>query len=92
MKYRDDTFNLNPGDSLFIYTDGVTEATNAFGERFFGERLLTALNEVKDQKPEDILRHMKGRIDEFVDGAPQFDDLTMLAVTYRGKCGEEKNR
>ena len=87
MKYRDDTFTLSPGDSLFIYTDGATEATNASGERFFGERLLAALNEVKDGKPEEILEHMKARIDAFVDGAPQFDDLTMLAVTYHGRAG-----
>ena len=76
---------LKPGDTIFIYTDGVTEATNASGERFYNDRLLAALNEVKDRSPEEMVTHMKERVDAFVGTAPQFDDLTMLAITYRGK-------
>ena len=85
MKYKDDSFVLKPGDTIFIYTDGVTEATNASGERFYNDRLLDALNEVKDRSPEEMVTHMKERVDAFVGTAPQFDDLTMLAITYRGK-------
>lgn len=89
MKYTDDTFTMEPGGTVFIYTDGVTEATNAGGERFYNDRLLAALNEAKDKAPREMISHMKMRIDEFVGEAPQFDDLTMLAVTYHGKRSGE---
>ena len=89
-KYTDDSFTLRPGDMIFIYTDGVTEATNAAGERFYNDRLLEALNEVRDKDPKEVIRHMKEKVDEFVDGASQFDDLTMLAVKYHGKEAEER--
>ena len=85
MKYSEDSFTLEKGDTIFIYTDGVTEATDLRGERFYTDRLIEALNEAAGDKPEEILTHVKQKIDEFVDGAPQFDDLTMLAVTYYGK-------
>ncbi len=84
MKYKDDAFTLEPGGTIFIYTDGVTEATNASGERFYNDRLLEALNAVKYKEPKEMISYMKDKIDEFVDEAPQFDDLTMLAVTYHG--------
>ncbi len=85
IKQEDDTFTMRPGSTLFIYTDGVTEATDTEDERFYDDRLASALNEAKDKKPEEILAHVKERIDEFIKGAPQYDDLTMLAITYNGK-------
>ena len=90
MKYVDDTFTMEPGDTLFVYTDGVTEATNASGERFYNNRLLAALNESKGRESIEIVHHMKERIDEFVSEAPQFDDLTMLAIIYHGKQMENE--
>ena len=85
MKYEDDTFTMKKGSTLFIYTDGATEATDTEGERFYDERLANALNEAKDKEPKEILEHVKERIDQFIKGAPQYDDLTMLAITYHGK-------
>ena len=90
MKYQDDTFTLEAGGMIFIYTDGVTEATNAAGERFYNDRLLAALNEARDKEPKEVISIVKDKIDEFVDGADQFDDLTMLAVSYQGSIAEEQ--
>lgn len=90
MKYQDDTFTLEPGGMIFIYTDGVTEATNAEGERFYNDRLLAALNEAKDNEPKEVISIMKDKVDEFVNGADQFDDLTMLAVTYHGNKAQDQ--
>ena len=84
MRYRDDEFDLHPGDILFVYTDGVSEATNGDGVRYGTNRMLTALNEAGDQNPEELLKAVRKDVDVFVKTAPQFDDLTMLAVRYLG--------
>ena len=75
---------LSPGDSIFIYTDGVPEATNTNGELFGTERMVQALNEKEDAAPDELLSHVKTRVDEFEGDAPQFDDLTMLGVKWLG--------
>ena len=87
MKFREHEFEMNPGDSLFVYTDGVPEATNAQNELFGTERMLDALNSVTDPSNEELLKNVKKCVDEFVGDAPQFDDLTMLGMTYYGKEG-----
>ena len=87
MKFREHEFEMNPGDSLFVYTDGVPEATNAQNELFGTERMLDALNSVTDPSNEEVLKNVKKCVDEFVGDAPQFDDLTMLGMTYYGKEG-----
>ena len=75
---------LAPGDAVFQYTDGVTEATDE-KKRLFGEdRLLEALNASRAETPEALLPYLRGKIDAFVKAAPQFDDITMLALLYRG--------
>ncbi|MBQ9061393.1 MAG: SpoIIE family protein phosphatase [Eubacterium sp.] len=84
MKYRDYEIHLNPGDTLFIYTDGVTEATNAENELFGTERLLSTLNEMRTGSSRDILNHVHENIGRFVLDAPQFDDITMLSLRYNG--------
>ena len=71
---------LKPGDTLFLYTDGVPEATNARREFFGMNRMLDALNRDPQADPEQLLSHVKASVDEFVGDAPQFDDLTMLAL------------
>jgi sigma-B regulation protein RsbU (phosphoserine phosphatase) len=85
MTFKERTFRLDPGDSLFVYTDGVTEATNGDVKLFGEERLISALNMNSSADPGEILSSVKTSIDEFVGDAPQFDDITMLAFRYNGK-------
>ncbi len=89
IKFRDQEIQLNPGDSLFVYTDGVTEATNANGELFGEQRLIESLNKDDKASVSDVLRIVKEDVDEFVGSAPQFDDLTMLSFRYYGKEGHQ---
>ena len=84
IRFREHEFELHPGDSLFVYTDGVTEATNAEKELFGNERLLEALNRDPDANPEQILSNVRNGIDTFVKDAEQFDDITMLCLKYLG--------
>ncbi|MBR4331827.1 MAG: serine/threonine-protein phosphatase [Clostridia bacterium] len=84
MKYKEYEFTLNAGDKLFLYTDGVPEATNAEEKLFGKERMLEALNAVKDETPQGVLKGVRRSVDGFVQQAEQFDDLTMLCVVYRG--------
>ncbi len=85
VRYREYELQLRPGDRLFVYTDGVPEATAADGGMFGVERMLAALNETKDAGPEQILRNVRRAVDDTVQGAEQFDDLTMLCLEYKGK-------
>ena len=84
IRFREHEFELHPGDSLFVYTDGVTEATNAEKELFGNERLLEALNRDPDANTEQILSNVRNGIDTFVKDAEQFDDITMLCLKYLG--------
>ena len=84
MKYKEYEFTLNAGDKLFLYTDGVPEATNAEEKLFGKERMLEALNAVKNETPQGVLKGVRRSVDGFVQQAEQFDDLTMLCVVYRG--------
>ncbi len=88
IRFREHEFELHPGDSLFVYTDGVTEATNARNELFGNKRMLLALNENPNANPETLLRTVRKHIDGFVGNAPQFDDITMLGLRYFGSEGE----
>ncbi|OPZ35821.1 MAG: Phosphoserine phosphatase RsbU [Tenericutes bacterium ADurb.BinA155] len=78
-KYVDEKITLNLGDTLFVYTDGVTEATSSNNELFGEDRLLATLNAHQDAIPRELLPSVKASIDAFVGSAPQFDDITMLA-------------
>ena len=80
MIYQEYEFTLEKGGTLFLYTDGVPEATNARDELFETDRMLAALNQDPNATPEQLLKNMKAAVDEFVGDAPQFDDLTMLAI------------
>ncbi len=84
MRFREHSFQLNPGDSLFVYTDGVAEATNAENELFGNERMLDALNVDPEAKPEAVLSNVMQGINAFVANAEQFDDITMLCLKYNG--------
>ena len=84
LRYKDFSFSLKPGDKLFVFTDGVTEATSSDMELFGNDRLIQALNENAAGSPESILNGVKNAVDAFVGDAEQFDDLTMLCLEYRG--------
>ena len=83
-KHENRVFELQPGDCVFVYTDGVTEATNGAGKRFGEERLAETLNRYPDAEPEALIRHVRGAVDLFAGGAEQFDDITMLCFRYFG--------
>ena len=85
IKYKEYELQLDPGDKLFVYTDGVLEARGAGKEQFGTERLLAALNGNRDADPEQTLKNVRGAVDGFVKDAEQFDDITMLCLEYRGK-------
>jgi len=85
LPFEQHEFELHPGDILFVHTDGVTEATDAENELYGPERLVEALNSRIEEDPEKILSNVKANIDAFVKEAPQFDDITMLALCWHGK-------
>ncbi len=84
IRFREHEFELHPGDSLFVYTDGVAEATNSRNELFGTDRMLDALNREPEAQPKDMLKNVKNAVDAFVGEAPQFDDITMLGFNYYG--------
>ena len=86
IRYKEYELQINPGDRLFLYTDGVPEATDADKELFGTERMIRALNEQKDREPEEVLNGVRRAVDSFVKDAEQFDDLTMLCLAYRGNA------
>ena len=84
MKYREYELQLEPGAKLFLYTDGVPEATDAENRMFGIERMLAALNIEPAASPERLLENVRLAVDGFVSDAEQFDDLTMLCLEYKG--------
>ena len=84
VKYKLQELQLEPGDVVFLYTDGVTEATNVSNELYGMDRLVEALNTCAGTAEKHILSTVRGSVDTFVGSAPQFDDLTMLSITYNG--------
>ncbi len=83
-RYKEYELTLRPGARLFLYTDGLTEATNAANDLFGTDRMLIALNKDPDATPEQVLAIVSTDIDNFVKEAEQFDDLTMLCLQYNG--------
>lgn len=84
MQYKEGEFHLQAGDRIFLYTDGIPEATNAENEQYGSQRLEMALNLNKDSEPKKLLAQIKADMDQFVGEAPQFDDITMLCLEYWG--------
>ena len=91
VRYREGSITLEDGDRLFLYTDGVTEATNADKELFGEERLKAALDSVGNAPIRDMLIFVKEQIDGFVGDAEQFDDITMLGIEYTPTKGGNTN-
>ncbi|MCR5089880.1 MAG: PP2C family protein-serine/threonine phosphatase [Oscillospiraceae bacterium] len=87
IPFRQHEFQMNPGDSLFVYTDGIAEATNEKQELYGTDRMLEALNRDPDAQPEQVLGNVAHDISRFVAGADQFDDMTMLCFRYQGPSG-----
>ena len=85
VQYKHSTITMEPGDKLYLYTDGITEAQKIDEEMYGKERLLKCLNLHKDLSPKESLAAVKADVDEFVNGAEQFDDITMMMVQYIGK-------
>ena len=84
LKFRQYEFVLNPGDMIYLYTDGVAEATNSNYELYGTDRMIEALNRIKNESAEEVLLSMKNAVDSFTGEAPQFDDITMLCLKYYG--------
>ena len=86
IKYREQTLQLEHGDILFLYTDGVTEATDAGNQLFGNDRLLQTLSRTFSTDMEgcrEVCVTVKEDLDRFVGEAPQFDDITMLCLYYK---------
>ncbi len=94
IHYRKNEIQLEPGDAIYLYTDGVTEATDLNNELYGEERLLDILKKNADADSRKLCEAVKSDVDAFVGKAPQFDDITMLSLIYNGvqKKEEEENR
>ena len=84
ISFREHEFELHPGDRLFVYTDGVAEATDSMDRLYGTDRMLDALNREPDALPQRIIENVNDSIKEFVGSAEQFDDITMLCLKYDG--------
>lgn len=84
LVYKDYEIQLEAGDKLFVYTDGVPEATDGKKEMFGTDRMLDALNADAEASPEQLLWNVRRAVTDFTAGAEPFDDLTMLGVEYKG--------
>ena len=89
VRYRVGELILRPGDRVFLYTDGVSEATNSENQLYGEERLLNFMNRNSTVDATALLPGLKANIDAFVGDAPQFDDITMLMFDYKSHIGGE---
>ena len=88
ISYQEHVITLAPGDGLFLYTDGITEAANVEEQLFGNARLLDAINNSKDLPIQEITTAIKAEIDRFAGNAEQADDIAMLILQYRGRAGK----
>ena len=88
VRYRRNELQLAPGDTIYLYTDGVTEATD-ISENLYGDaRLNSLLNSCAGLSAREICDCVKADVDAFAGEAEQFDDITMLCLTYNGPRSE----
>ncbi|MDR2403915.1 MAG: SpoIIE family protein phosphatase [Spirochaetaceae bacterium] len=87
-RYRSCELDLQTGDRLYLYTDGVNEAMNEGGEQFGNDRFLDRANRFRDLPPEEFDGAIRQELALFVQGAEQSDDITTLAIAYKGKYSE----
>ena len=91
MTYESYEMHLDPGDCLYVYTDGIPDAINIDEEQYGIERMLNALNNYKDASMEGLLQAVKADQDDFVGAADQFDDITMIGFRYNGTQDAEQS-
>ncbi|MBQ9643269.1 MAG: SpoIIE family protein phosphatase [Lachnospiraceae bacterium] len=84
-RYSDYEFQLKPGADLFVYSDGLPEAVNNSSNQFGTDRIVKVLNDANSADPEVLIREMDMAVQLFSEGAPPFDDLTMLCIHYSGQ-------
>ena len=84
VKYREFTTTLGKGDTLFLYTDGVTEAQTRENELYGEERLLECLQNARGESADGLIGAVRASVEAFAAGNEQFDDMTMLCVRYNG--------
>ena len=84
VKYKDYTLQMKKGMKVFVYTDGIPEATNEAGEFYGTERLLETLNKHPEEDPTELIHHIHEDLHGFVGNAAQFDDVTMMCVEFLG--------
>ena len=89
MKYKQYEFHMDKGAAIFLYTDGVPEATNSDNKLFGTDRMIAALNTDPQAAPAEILKKVHDEVDKFVGSAIQFDDLTMLCVRLNSDKSNE---
>ena len=89
VRYQEYELQLTPGDKIFVYTDGVPEATDAENRLFGTDRMIDALNRDPAAPPEELLNNVRRAVDGFVMNAEQYDDLTMLCLEYKGSAAEQ---
>ena len=90
LPFEERTISLRPGDSLFVYTDGIPEAQDTNGKMFETDRMLDALNRNPDAGPKETIEEVMNAILSFRGNADQFDDITMLCLKYHGPDQEGK--
>lgn len=90
MEYSTKTMTMHPGDIMFIYTDGVTEAMNPAQELYSEERLLDLMKAAEKPFAPELVKEIDESIKTFAQGAEQSDDITMLAMQFMGKCDKNK--
>ena len=84
LRFKEYTIKLEPGSTLFVYTDGVPESTDNENHQFGLKRTLEALNRTPDASPVQLLRNVEEAVRTFTGDAPPFDDMTMLCIHYNG--------
>ena len=90
MKYSENQLRFNPGDRIFLYTDGVTEAKSKDDSFYTSQRLLDELNRVKESDPENTVKYIGKSVDDFQSGVQQYDDITMLCFEFKSFCSPRK--
>ncbi len=91
IRYLEKQIQLYPGDRIFLYTDGVTEAKNEDGSFYGNQRLLAGLNEYPGASPAETVAALKAELSAYSGGAEQYDDITMLSFLFK-EYAVEKNK
>jgi len=86
FEFTAQTVQIQRDDILFLYTDGLTEAENSKHEQYGEQRMMQTLSEMATNRPQEIVAHLQSDVKQFVNGAPQSDDLTMLAIRYQSEA------